>query len=130
MIQHNKAVNTAEKNKFKVRQLATGYVSSTTIPFEANEIVVRIEAKGFVEFLNPQENLLASFNLPKQAEGRGVYTEVLYSEGDNAITLKFPIIEWIDNYPHCDGEFDRWDTKTIGYYTLEFNIQTNKITFN
>ncbi len=80
--------------------------------------------------MDSKENHVASINLSEQTGGKGTYSEVLYIADDDKITLKFPIVKWIDNYPNCDGEHDRWDTKTIGYHTLVFDIQTNEITLN
>ena len=123
----NYKTSVIEDNNFKKYQLATGYISSTRIPFDIAKIALLVEAKGYVKFLDSEENLLASVNLPKQTGGKEVYSEVLYKEESDKITLKFPIVEWIDNYPNCDGEHDRWDTRTIGYHTIIFDIQTNKI---
>lgn len=38
------------------------------------------------------------------------------------ITISFAIVEWIDNYPNCDGEHDRWDSRTVGYHDLVFSL--------
>ncbi len=109
-------------------QLANGYISTTEIYFEAENVIAKIEADGVVEFLNVQENVLASVDIPKQTGGKEKYTEVWCATENSVITLKFPIVEWIDNYPNCDGEHDRWDTKTIGYHTLKFDCNTSETT--
>ena len=46
--------------------------------------------------------------------GRGCYMDVLITTTDDMLIFQLPEYEWIDNYPNCDGESDRWDTKIIG----------------
>ena len=117
----------SEKDNDKCFQIASGYISKTTILFENENIVAVVEAKGEVQFYNTNDELLSSGKLPANTGGREVYEEVCCQVNGDAITLKFPIYEWIDNYPNCDGEHDRWDTKTIGYNTLTFDLITNTV---
>ena len=102
-------------------QLATGYISTTVLFFEREEILARIQADGHVAFLNPDGGLLAEFRAPRETEGRGVYEQVLCSVKDGKLQLRFPVVQWIDNYPNCDGEHDRWDSRIVGYHTVEFD---------
>ncbi len=109
-------------------QLATGLIHYTTIVFDVEKMYVRIEAKGDMEFYDAEHRFLDSVTLPEEVDGRGVYEEVNCEVKDNTITLKFPIVAWIDNYPYCDGEYDRWDTRTIGHHTVVFDLQTKSAT--
>lgn len=102
-------------------QLATGYISTTTVFFENEGILARIKAEGSVTLLNSAGELLAEFRAPRETEGRGVYEQVLCSVKDRKLLLRFPVVQWIDNYPNCDGEHDRWDSRIVGYYTVEFD---------
>ena len=110
--------------------LANGYISTTSILFEAYGVAVTIDAAGSAAFFDRQESRLAEARLPDADGGKEKYTEVLCAAKNAAITLKFPIVEGIDNYPNCDGEHDRWDTRTIGYHVLTFDpaAHTVKIT--
>lgn len=106
-------------------QIANGYISQTVVLFERESIVAVINAKGCVEFYNMDCKLLATYKLPSIESGKQVYEEVaLESQGDLLI-LKFPIYEWIDNYPNCDGEHDRWDTRVIGHNSVTFDLTDN-----
>ncbi len=116
---------TVNKAKEQKLQLANGHISTTTILFEEQNIVAKIEAKGDIAFLDTNENLLATISIPGENEGKKVYTQVVCSVDENGILLKFPIVEWIDNYPHCDGEHDRWDEKIIGYHDVGYHWKTN-----
>ena len=46
--------------------------------------------------------------------GRGCYMDVLISNTNNKVTFQLPDYDWIDHYPNCDGESDRWDAKIVG----------------
>ena len=105
-------------------RLASGYISTTRIRFEKEGILAVIQAEGSVEFFDAGDNLLASAAVSGQEGGRRLYEDVCCSVVGGAIVLDFPIYEWIDNYPHCDGEHDRWDRRTIGYHTLRFDLDT------
>ena len=105
-------------------QLASGYVSVTVIAFEALGVTARIEAEGTVLFSDADGNAVARLSIPEQTGGREKYTDVLCKTDGGMITLRFPIVKWIDNYPHCDGEHDRWDAVTIGYHTIKLDVST------
>lgn len=126
MKDYDKVFNSEENIGIKSFQLATGYISSTTILFEKEKIVAKIEAKGHIDYFDCEDTLIASFDVPSQTGGKETYNEVLCETEENTIVLKFPIVEWIDNYPNCDGEHDRWDAQTIGYNTLKFNYKTKE----
>lgn len=118
------------ETKEKQYPLASGYISTTTVFFEEENIVARIEAKGDVAFFDggaaDDASPIATVNMPVQTGGREVYEDVVCSvEGDEMI-LKFPIVKWIDHYPHCDGEHDRWDSVIIGWHTLTFDMKTRE----
>jgi len=118
--------NTAQGPANKKFQLANGHISTTEILFEEEQILVRIQAAGQIEFLSAEGTLLSSFSIPEETDGKEVYTEVICAAKDGSPVLKFPIVEWIDNYPHCDGEYDRWDSRTVGYYTVVYDVQANR----
>ena len=109
-------------------QIASGYISETAIFFERENIVAKVQAKGQVSFYDGTGNLLASGNAPEAGGGREVYEEISCHVEENKIQLLFPIYVWIDNYPNCDGEYDRWDTKRVGNHTLTLNLQDHTLT--
>jgi len=74
---YDKLFNSAE-HKEKKYQLASGYISTTTVFFEEENITAKIEAKGDIAFF--------------------------------------------------DGEHDRWDSRTIGWHKLTFDVKTKEYT--
>ncbi|MBE6824617.1 MAG: hypothetical protein E7513_04660 [Ruminococcaceae bacterium] len=119
--------NSEKDNENKCFQIASGYISQTTVLFEKEDIVAVVYAKGRVEFYNMNDELLTIGEVPVVENGKEVYEEICCKVDENAVGLRFPIVEWIDNYPHCDGEHDRWDTRIIGYHTLTFDMLTNSV---
>lgn len=111
-------------------QLANGYISQTTVLFESANICARVDAVGSVEFLDCNGNAVASAEAPEETSGKKKYTELLCRYDGENIILRFPIVKWIDNYPHCDGEHDRWDSVIIGYHTVTFSTETGNIEFS
>ncbi|MBR6801327.1 MAG: hypothetical protein IKM61_06220 [Eubacteriaceae bacterium] len=108
-------------------QLASGYISETEILFENENITVKVHARGHVEFFDSCGKLLADVDLASQEGGREVYMDIVCDKEDDHIILQFPEYKWIDNYPNCDSENDRWDTIIIGNITVKFDVSTNEV---
>jgi hypothetical protein len=108
-------------------QLANGHISTTAVYFEKEQLLAKIEATGSVSFFDCEGKLLQSATVPQEKEGKEVYTEVACAVESGAVLLKFPIVQWIDNYPHCDGEHDRWDARTVGYHVVCFDRDTQEV---
>jgi len=107
--------------------IANGYISTTKIYCELEEIYLVVEAKGHIDFLDKNEQLITSFEVEKPDNGKGVYTEIHCKVEDGTLYTRFPIYSWYDNYPNCDGEYDRWDSITIGYYRVGYNLETKEV---
>lgn len=117
----------SEKNEEKSYQLASGHISTTSILFENENLVAVVEASGDVAFYNMEDELIAKASVPAVEGGRKVYEEIVCCAENGKILLKFPICEWIDHYPNCDGEHDRWSTKTVGFHTLILDTATYSV---
>lgn len=79
------------------------------------DILVIISDKQ-VRFLDGAGKLLLQEDLPPVTEGRKEYLHVYCSGNEKQLSVAFPLYRWEDYYPHCDGEFDRWDATIIGYH--------------
>ena len=100
---------------YKGCEIAHGFISTTEILFVRENLIARIEANGRVDFLNPEEKLLASACVSTDGDGHGKYEAAYCNVDGDTIKIRFPIYEWYDNYPNCDGEHDRWDCRVVGY---------------
>lgn len=107
--------------------LAHGYDSNTKILLEEQEIVIFIEAKGEISIEDIDGVIIDTITVPKQEGGREHYEEVFLEVSDGEIRFKFPIYKWIDNYPHCDGESDRWDKVIIDYHEIKYEIKKENV---
>ena len=114
--------NSDKDNSKGYFQIASGYISETVVHFEKENVILVIHADGRVEVFDMEDKLIAENSVPKSSGGREVYEEACCEVIDNTIVVKFPIYKWIDNYPNCDGEHDRWDTIKIGEHTVEFAL--------
>ena len=114
-----------EKPK-KELHIACGFISTSYILLEKESIILKVEAIGEIEFLNVEEEVLCKAKVDRQVGGSKCYEEIYLTVDSGIITIDFPIYEWFDNYPNCDGEYDRWDTKTIGYRSIKYSLELNK----
>ena len=112
----------SEKDKKRNYQIASGYITETVVLFEKESIYAVINANGQVEFFDLNDKLIKSEKVPSVDDGKMVYDEISLNVENNQIIIGFPVCEWIDNYPHCDGEHDRWDKKIIGWNDVKFSM--------
>ncbi len=106
-----------EEDGFIRFNIASGFTDETEILFENENILMRVNARGELAFFDSENQPLASVTVPAGDEGRGCYMDLSCKAEDDAILVRFPAYSWYDNYPHCDGESDRWDAEIIGYKT-------------
>lgn len=112
----------SESDNNKNFQIASGYISESVVLFENENVYAVVNANGNVDFYNMDDCLLSSMKAPSVDDGKQVYDEISLKVDNNQIVIGFPICKWIDNYPHCDGEHDRWDKQIIGWNKLSFQI--------
>ncbi len=106
--------------------LACGYESLTEILFINEKIAVQIEAKtGEVDFYDLESNKLLSTKVATPSSGDEKFSEVKCSIECEQITLGFPQYDYVDNYPHCDGEHDRWTKIITDYRFLRYDYRNN-----
>lgn len=65
-----------------------------------------VSREGAVTFYDAEGNRIADIDAGDRA-----YEEVRFAFLENAVSLEFGRMITIDNYPDCDGEYDRWDEK-------------------
>ncbi|MBE6659220.1 MAG: hypothetical protein E7604_12370 [Ruminococcaceae bacterium] len=83
----------------------------TTVFFEKEGVILTANADGTAIFSNTDGEILYK----TQAGGKQhLFSRIQCNVCRNTIHVTFLIVVLIDNYPHCDGEYDRWDEKIIG----------------
>ena len=95
--------------------IACGYDSTTHVHFTQENILAVITAAGEVAFYDSGEHLLAKTTVAPDSDGRGCYQDVCCKVEAGKILVRFPIYCWVDHYPNCDSESDRWSARITGY---------------
>ena len=94
--------------------LSCGFYDTTSFFFEKANLRVDIHCCGSFTFYSADGAKLETFRLRPMDTGRECYMDVLITAADDAVIFRLPEYRWIDHYPHCDGESDRWSTEIIG----------------
>ena len=55
------------------------------------------------------------------------FSDLMCIVTDGVIKLGFPQYSYVDNYPNCDGESDRWTKTVSGFNYLCYDIKNNRI---
>ena len=110
-------------------EIASGFISITEVTFKNEKIIAVVRDNGDVKFRDMEGNSLASVSTPGSIGGRGRYEEIYCRVEGDVILIKFPIYEWVDYYPNCDGEYDRWLARVVGFRPpIAFSLTTHTAT--
>jgi len=118
-------INSSEVLNEKCFHLACGFYTTTSFLFEKANFTVVINCNGDFTFYTVNNEKIEMIKAKRMRSGRGCYMDVLITTTDDGVLFKLPDYSWIDHYPDCDGESDRWDAKIIGtndeifYHTVE-----------
>ena len=94
--------------------LSCGFYETTCFLLQDVNLRIDIHCKGEFTFYTADGKKLKTVKAEPMDSGRGCYMDVLMTTDKGMLILQLPEYEWIDHYPNCDGESDRWDTKIIG----------------
>ncbi|MBE6636856.1 MAG: hypothetical protein E7618_03515 [Ruminococcaceae bacterium] len=76
-----------------------------TVLFQREHIVLQADPDGHAVFSHLDGRTLLTAKADGQAHR---FDQVRCLVTTDKIVVNFPITKWIDHYPNCDGEFDRW----------------------
>ena len=125
---HTVSFNSTDHPDGELISLACGFISLTRIVFENEQLQVEIEARtGRIDFFDMADNKLLSAKATVPLDGDEKFSEVKCSVDNGQLLLGFPEYTYEDNYPHCDGEHDRWTKVIEGFRFLRYHIQDNRI---
>ena len=93
--------------------LSCGYYTTTSFFFEAWGLAVTVDCNGTFTFrtADGQEQTVKA---EPMRGGRGCYMEIFITTSERELLFRLPEYRWWDNYPDCDGEYDRWDAEVVG----------------
>ena len=98
-----------------------GHVEDTELFFINERIYLTVKKEGCITFEDEARNELGGIEV-RPSTKNGMHDNVYCRYVDGKIRVWFPIVDYIDNYPSCDGEHDRWEVKYIGYDCVVFDI--------
>ncbi|MBQ8589064.1 MAG: hypothetical protein IJ486_01235 [Firmicutes bacterium] len=104
----------------------------TMVTFVQEKISVYADSMGHVEFCDAEEHFLGFVDFPVSEDPSkyahtAQYGDVEVSADGSTVTVFLPIYYWTDNYPHCDGESDRWDRHVESWFRVVFDCNTRQI---
>jgi len=113
-------------NSFDISGLYTlpnfyGHVEDTEVFFPDEKIYMVVNKNGNIAFEDENRNELAKIVVTPDTKNN-MHDNVYCKAESGKIKVWLPIVEYIDNYPHCDGEYDRWDVKYIAYDYIVFDV--------
>lgn len=89
-----------------------------TVLFERDGIILRTDRFGNAIFLNEGGEELMRGAATSES---GRFIEVHLVASKDEIRVNFPVIKYIDHYPNCDGEHDRWSKRIVASNYIIFN---------
>lgn len=107
-------------------------IDPTTVVFEEEGVSAFVNSLGHIEFSDASGVLgfidHPAAESPDMYAHSGQYGTVEYAADGKEIRFRFPVYEWDDYYPHCDGESDRWNRRTVRHFFVVFDCGTKTIT--
>ena len=105
-----------------------GTFGHTEVIFIHEGVRMVVDSNVTVDFYDSEKNLLASVTETPPTEGRRRYLDISCKVEGDKIYFRFPYYDWVDHYPYCDGENDRWDAYVTGYRSpFVFDCRTREI---
>lgn len=83
--------------------------------------VILLSDEGEVSFF------VNSREIGKAEKGEGRYEEAIFLWNKESIEVQFGMTATVDNYPNCDGEFDRYTTQWLARRTVTLNLANKTI---
>lgn len=128
--------NSAAQSEFlEINALYYNAINPTTITFENEKVKAFVNSLGHIEFFDMEDNSLGFVDVPvsddpSEKAHSAQYGTVRYMADGSKITFKMPLYDWIDYYPNCDGESDRWNRITVRWFDVVFDCSTGQINVN
>ncbi|MBQ9121723.1 MAG: hypothetical protein IJY12_05135 [Clostridia bacterium] len=125
---HEATFNSDNYPNGQIIELACGHISLTEIKFVNENVTVNVEAKtGKVDFYDSETKKCLSTKIELPLSGDEKFSEVKCIVEGEQIKVGFPQYNYKDNYPHCDGEHDRWTKIISDFNLLCYDFKNNRI---
>lgn len=107
-------IRTGEALSERRFHLACGYCTTTSFLFEKANFAVVIDCKGDFDFYTVGGEKLETVKAKRMTSGRECYEDIFITTTDDGVIFRLPDYSWVDHYPDCDGESDRWSSRIDG----------------
>ena len=87
---------------------------TVSILFEREGIILYADHNGEALFCDLDNNVIHR----GKAESANRFSRVHVRVCEGKAIAEFPITKWIDHYPNCDGEYDRWSEVVVDTITI------------
>lgn len=107
-------------------------IDPTAVFFEVERITATVDSLGHIEFFDQDKQSLGFVDVPAAESPdlyahSGQYGEVHCRAESGRVIFDLPVYRWVDHYPHCDGESDRWSRYVVRWFRVEFDCRTRMI---
>ena len=103
-----------------------GHVEDTEVFFANEKTYMVVTESGELVFENEHRQELAKTTVTPDTKTKK-HDNVYCKAECGAICVWFPVVEYVDNYPHCDGEYDRWSTSYVAYDCVKFDVAAHTV---
>jgi len=94
-------------------------IETSEVTFENEGIIAYADSLGHVDLPVSKD--------PSEKGHTAQYGDMKCALCENTIDFQLPVYGWDDNYPHCDGESDRWSRYVARWFSVKFNLTTKEI---
>lgn len=106
-----------------------GHIDDTCLHFIRQNLLVTVEEQGAVTFTREDGTQLAR-TFVDPFSPKGIHGDCLCRFREGKILLLFARYDYIDTYPDCDGEYDRWIAREVGFQCLAYDVTSGEITLS
>lgn len=107
-------------------------IDPTEVEFPVEGIRGTVNSLGHLEVADPDGKVLGTVDVPAHGDPTAYahsaqYGTVRCTAEGNEVIFCFPVYIWEDCYPHCDGEYDRWDRRILRWFRVIFDCTTGRL---
>lgn len=103
-----------------------GFIEDTQIEYIREQLTLTVRQNGGIRIEDRHLGKRIELTIPPTAH-HGKHGGGTYALRDGKWVLRLATYRVVDNYPHCDGEHDRWDDIHIGHVTICYDLMTGDL---
>lgn len=104
-----------------------GFIEDTQIEYIREQITLIVRQNGGICIEDRHLDKQIELVVPPTAH-HGKHGGGTYALREDRLILRLDTYRVVDNYPHCNGEYDRWDDLHIGYVSISYDLTTGEVT--